>query len=112
MAKQSEIIVKVDLDDNNVPESITWKAESNGVGDLEVAKAMLLSFWDPKDGGGTLRIDLWTKEMPLDDMKKFFYENFMAMADTYMRASSDEDTAAEIRTFAKQFGALSGILKK
>ena len=54
----------------------------------------MMSIWDPKENT-SLRIDLWTKEMLVDDMKRFFYENFMTMADTYQRATNDEVNVPE-----------------
>ena len=59
-----------------------------GVNDAE-AKAFLLSVWD-HETKNALRIDLWTKDMPVDDMKMFFYQTLLAMSDTFMRATQDE----------------------
>ena len=36
-------------------------------------KVALLSVWD-SDSKERLRIDLWTKDMPVEDMKMFFYQ--------------------------------------
>jgi hypothetical protein len=30
-----------------------------------------------------MRIDLWTKEMPVDEMKIFFHQTLVAMSDTF-----------------------------
>lgn len=59
MSKTSEIKVIIDLDQNNVPEKLTWSAQDGGVNNEE-AKTVLLSIWDAK-AKETLRIDLWTK---------------------------------------------------
>jgi hypothetical protein len=32
-----------------------------------------------------MRIDLWTKEMPVDEMKIFFHQTLVAMSDTFHR---------------------------
>jgi gliding motility-associated protein GldC len=37
----------------------------------EEAKAIMLSIWDSKVKE-SMRIDLWTKDMPVDEMKIFF----------------------------------------
>ena len=68
----SEIKFLVELDENRVPEKLTWSAEDGGV-ELEEAKAMMLSIWDSKVQE-TLRIDLWTKDMPVDEMKIFIHQ--------------------------------------
>ena len=70
----SEIKFLVELDTNRVPEKLTWTAQDGGV-DSEEAKAMMLSIWDAK-AQETLRIDLWTKDMPVDEMKLFSHHRW------------------------------------
>ncbi|GAL66867.1 GldC protein [Jejuia pallidilutea] len=67
---KSKIELNVELDENRVPEKLFWTAEDGGITNAE-AKAMMLSVWDDK-AKEMLRIDLWTKDMPVDDMKIFF----------------------------------------
>ncbi|MCB0424929.1 MAG: gliding motility protein GldC, partial [Mangrovimonas sp.] len=76
--KKSKIELVVELDENQVPEALFWTAEDGGVNEEE-AKAMLLSIWDSKNQE-TLRIDLWTKDMPVDEMKVFFHQTLVAMS--------------------------------
>ena len=47
----------------------------------------------------------------MDDMKRFFYENFATMADTHMRATNDAELSKMIRDFAKEFGDKAGLCK-
>lgn len=103
---QSEIKFIVGLDKELVPETINWTATDSGVEGVKPCSATMISIWDPKENT-TLRIDLWTKQMMVEDMKRFFYENFMSMADTYHRATNDEESAKEIRKFAEAFGKMS-----
>ena len=77
--KESQIKINVQLDENNIPEKIFWEA-SDGGQDLIESRAAL-SFWDNKSKD-TLRIDLWTKEMRTDEMKHFFHQTLLSMADT------------------------------
>lgn len=97
----SKIELKVELDDNRVPEKLTWTAEDGGIND-EDAKAMLLSVWDSKTQE-TLRIDLWTKDMPVDEMKLFFHQTLVAMSDTFNRATHDEKMTATMKDFCDYF---------
>ena len=69
--KTSEIKFTVAVDDDHIPEVITWEATDSGMNGTRPCNATLLSLWDPKENT-TLRIDLWTKEMPVEDMKRFF----------------------------------------
>jgi gliding motility-associated protein GldC len=97
----SEIKFTVELDENRVPEKLMWTAQDGGV-QLEEAKAMLLSIWD-SNAKETLRIDLWTKDMPVDEMKIFFHQTLVAMADTFERATQDEKMSGTMRDFCDYF---------
>jgi gliding motility-associated protein GldC len=108
--KTSEIKFAVTVDEHKIPEKIQWEAADSGVEGLHDAKAMMLTVWDGKTNT-SLRIDLWTKEMLIDDMKQFFYENLMTMAETYQRATNDDNTAREMKLAAEKFGQQVGILK-
>ncbi len=97
----SEIKFLVELDENRVPEKLTWTAQDGGV-EAEEAKAMMLSIWDNK-AQETLRIDLWTKDMPVDEMKLFFHQTLVAMSDTFRRATNDEKMADTMKDFCDYF---------
>ncbi len=103
MAKkiQSKIELNVELDENRVPEKLLWTAEDGEISNAE-AKAMMLSVWDDK-AKETLRIDLWTKDMPVDDMKIFFHQTLVAMANTFNRATQDEKMTATMKDFCDYF---------
>ena len=98
--RTSEIRLSVQLDENNVPERIGWEAEDGGV--KSASKAVLLSLWDEQEKN-TLRIDLWTKEMTVEEMKAFFHQNILTMSDTFERATGEGKMAAQMRDFAAYF---------
>ena len=98
---QSEIKFLIDLDENRVPEKLSWTAKDGGV-ELEETKAIMLSVWDSKKQE-TLRIDLWTKDMPVDEMKQFFHQTLVAMSATFQRATDDEKMAAAMKDFCDYF---------
>lgn len=97
----SEILLAVTLDENKVPEKLQWTAKDGGV-DKEDAKAMLLSVWDHKNKE-SLKIDLWTKDMPVDEMKIFFHQTLVAMSDTFLKATQDEKMTATMKDFCEYF---------
>ena len=97
----SSIKLNIELDDNRVPERLFWTAQDAGITNEE-AKAMLLSVWDAK-AQETLRIDLWTKDMPVDEMKVFFYQTLVAMSDTFNKATQDEKMTATMKDFCDYF---------
>ena len=98
----STISIDVHLDKDKVPEQITWKADNSTADEAQKARAMMLAFWDGADKSA-LRIDLWTKDMMVDEMADFFYQSFMAMAETYGRATKNADLVHDIKNFAKEF---------
>ncbi|HBU77159.1 MAG TPA: gliding motility protein GldC [Muricauda sp.] len=97
----SEITLKVGLDENRVPEELTWSAQDGGINEEE-AKAMLLSVWDSKNQE-SLKIDLWTKDMPVDEMKVFFHQTLVTLADTFYKATQDEKMTATMKDFCEYF---------
>ena len=99
--KKFEIKFDIELDENKVPEEMHWTAEDGGVS-KQKTKAIMLSIWDAK-AKESLRIDLWTKDMPVDEMKIFFHQTLVAMTDTFQRATSDEKMADTMRDFCEYF---------
>ncbi|MFT4678069.1 MAG: gliding motility-associated protein GldC [Flavobacteriales bacterium] len=108
MSKEdSQITIKVSTDDNNVPEHITWHASDRDKEPSE-ARAVFLSVWDPNERN-TLRIDLWDKEMNVDDMKTFVFQTMLTMADSLERATGDEELTEALRKFSQAFGKRIGL---
>ena len=99
---KSTITIEVHTDANRIPETITWQASDTTTEDLQKAKAVMLSFWDGAEKAA-LRIDLWTKDMMIDEMADFYYQTMMTMADTYGRATKHEELVTEMKSFAQGF---------
>ncbi|CAI8413318.1 MAG: Uncharacterised protein [Polaribacter sejongensis] len=97
----SQINFEIGLDENKVPEEISWTAEDGGIIN-EASKAIMISVWDHKKKD-TLRMDLWTKDMPVDEMKQFYHQTLVAMADTFERATDDQKMSATMRDFCAYF---------
>ena len=100
--QKSTITIDVLLDPNKIPEQINWEASDSTADMKQKAKAMCLAFWDAADKSA-LRIDLWTKDMMVDEMGDFYYQMLISMADTFKRATQQEDLSEEMKTFAKSF---------
>lgn len=98
---KSKITLNVELDENKVPEKLNWTAEDGGITNAE-AKAIMLSVWDSA-AQESLRIDLWTKDMPVDEMKVFFHQTLVAMSNTFNRATQDEKMTATMKDFCDYF---------
>ena len=107
--KNTEIKIHVALDENNIPEQMKWTAEDGGINDQET-KAMLLSFWD-SDKQEALKMDLWVKDMTVDQMQMFFYQTLMSLSDTFFRATQDEKMTATMRDFCDYFAEKLALKK-
>ena len=85
--KKTQISFNIELDENKIPEKITWSANDVGVNNKD-SKAVFLSVWDhePQE---TLKIDLWTKDMPVDQINVFFHQTLVSMSDTFMRSTNN-----------------------
>lgn len=99
---KSTISIDVVLDDKKIPDSISWKASDSSADDVQAAKAMMLAFWDSGDKSA-LRIDLWTKDLMVDEMGDFFYQTLSSMANTFQRATNYADLSDDLKAFAKSF---------
>jgi len=99
---QSTITIDVLLDPNKVPEQISWSASDSTADMAQKAKAMSVAFWDGTDKTA-LRIDLWTKDMMVDEMADFYYQMLMSMADNFKRATQLQEMSDDMKAFAKQF---------
>jgi gliding motility-associated protein GldC len=107
--KHSEIIINIKLDENKVPESIHWTAKDAGQ-ENQKSEAVLISIWDA-DAQNSLRIDLWTKDMKVDQMKTFFHQTLTSMTDTFERATGDEKMAGQMRQFCQYFAEELDLVK-
>ena len=108
--KTSEIKFTVQLDGEKLPVSIEWNATDAGLADKKSCKSVMISIFDTSEKS-TLRIDLWTKDMLVDEMKRFFYETMVGMADTFERATGDKEAAGEMKKFSGEFAKKTGVIK-
>lgn len=111
MNNQSSIHINVQLDEQKLPEAIYWNAPGSTAEEQQKAKAMMLAFWDGADKSA-LRIDLWAKDMFVDEMGDFFYQCLVSMADTYHRATGNTALTEEMKNFATGFYQKAKIYHK
>ena len=97
----TKIKIEVGLDENRIPEKLKWSADDGGINNKE-SKALMLSVWDNKEKE-TYKINLWTKDMPVDEMKQFFHQTLISMADSFELATNDDKMSATMRDFCDYF---------
>ena len=108
--KKEQLTIDVSMDDNLIPESIEWKSSQENK-PSQTASAALIYFWDPKKNE-TFNLDLWTKEMSVEEMNKMMFQTLMTLANTYERATSEDQMANAMRDFGQFFGERTEILPK
>lgn len=105
---ESHITLRVVLDENKIPNKLFWKADNAESPEEKEMDAFFLSLWDTKENN-SMRIDLWTKEMPVDQMFQFYYQNLVSMAETLERATGEEEMSRHMQDFAEYFAEKMGI---
>ena len=108
--KTAEIKLTIELDDNNVPENIMWESTDAQNKEALPVKSMMLALWDGSYKN-SLRIDLWTKDMPVDEMKRFFYETLQTMGDSFLRATGETNIVEDLRDYCAHFADKMEITK-
>lgn len=98
---RSQVNFEIGLDENKVPEEISWTAKDGGIHN-EASKAIMISVWDHNQKD-TLRMDLWTKDMPVDQMKQFYHQTLVSMSESFERATGDDKMSATMRDFCDYF---------
>ena len=110
MSRKANISIEVQLDENQLPEEIHWKATDMQSPDgEEKAKAMMLFFFDKKTKD-TMKMGLWTKDMQMVEMDRFVYHLLRSTADTYLQATNNKDLAEDFRKFTQYFGEKTEII--
>lgn len=108
IVKTSRISVNVGLNENNLPLAMKWSADDGGVENSQT-KAMLLSLWDPA-ANNTMKIDLWTKDMSVEEMKQFFHQTLLTMSDTFEKATGEHNICEDLRDYCHHFADKMNIL--
>lgn len=106
--KKSEIKFNVELDDKNFPENIYWDATDNPNEGINDTRAIAIAVWDHYHKG-TLKIDLWTKQMEVFDMKRFYIEIMRGISETLVNATGDRNAAQKVEELCR---SLSEDLKE
>lgn len=108
---KSTITIDVHTDENRIPDSIAWRATDTSAENAQRAKAMMISFWDGAEKAA-LRIDLWTKDMMVEDMNVHVHQTLLKLSDTYLRATKNSEASKMIDTFASEFASKVEVIKK
>jgi gliding motility-associated protein GldC len=98
---------EIELDENQLPLNIEMHASDGAVSEQEI-KALMISAWAAKTKE-TLRIDLWTKDMPVDEMFIMYHQTMVGMASTLERATGHDKLAGALRDYCAFFAEQTKI---
>ncbi|MEM8583578.1 MAG: gliding motility protein GldC [Bacteroidota bacterium] len=104
--QRSEIRVGIGLDEEKMPVQLDYAGQGESPRDC---KAALLSFF-ARDTKETMKIDLWTKDMQIVEMDRFFYQTLRSMTETYFKATQNKDLANDFQQFVFYFGRKTGAI--
>ncbi len=109
--KTSQLRVAVGLNKENIPIDLQWDADDRATGSQPVpCKAMLLSLFE-RETLDTIKIDLWTADMQVNEMDRFFFQTLRSMADTYFKATQNRELAVDMQRFVQYFGEKTGLIQ-
>ncbi len=107
---ENKIEIEVITDENHIPTEINWTAPNEKI-KSKSAKAMTLVFWDD-ESASTMNMDLWTKDMSVEEMRHFICQSMMLLADTFERATNDKAHAEAVRGFTTELAKRVGVLEE
>lgn len=102
--RKTNINFNIDLDKNNIPDKIQWDASDKPDASPSESKSISISLWDHKQKN-TLRIDLWTKDMPVHEMKQFYIDCIGGLGQSILSATGDEYMAEETNNLCERLVA-------
>jgi len=108
--RKSKISFEIELDENNLPQTISLNTDDGQLKDVAI-KSFLISAWDEKTNE-TLRIDLWTKNMMVNEMLIMYHQTLLSMATSLEKATNEHKLADALRDYCTFFGEKSGIVKR
>ena len=107
--KKSKITFEIELDENHLPQNIQLNSSDGHLKNLDI-KSFLISAWDTQTKE-TLRIDLWTKEMMVNEMLIMYHQTLLSMANSLEKATNENNLADTLRDYCTFFAEQSGIIK-
>ena len=93
--------VEVELDANHLPLNIVMDANDGFTNEKNI-KALMISAWAAQTRE-TLRIDLWTKDLPVNDMFIMFHQTMMSMSSSFVKATGNTQLAGALRDYCEFF---------
>ena len=99
---------EIELDENNLPENIRMVGSQLDKDEINL-KALMIAAWDAQKKE-TLRVDIWTKDMPVHDMFILYHQNMMGMATSLDKSTGEGKLAEALRDYCAFFAEKTKII--
>ncbi len=104
----SEINFKFTLDEKNIPEAIEWIATDAQKKEVKDCKSVMISIWG-REEKNTLTLNLWTKDMPMNEMYAHFFQTLVTLAESFQRATGNTAILEDMKQFCDDFSKKTGL---
>ena len=104
----SKLTFDLELDENNVPKKIKMNSSDNQAVNV-LLKSLMIFGWDSKKKE-TLRAELWTKDMMVNEMYIMYHQTLMSMANNLSKSTGHEKLAGALRDYCEFFAEQTKII--
>jgi len=105
---KSTLTFDLELDENNVPTKIVMNSSDKQAENINL-KSVMIAGWDEKTKE-TLRVDLWTKDMMVDEMFVMYHQTLMSMASTLEKSTGHDKLAGALKDYCEFFAEQTKII--
>ena len=109
--KKEKFSIDVLMDENLIPEDLQWNSPQGKGQSEKASQSALIYLWNAQKNE-TFSLDLWTKKMSIEEMNKMMFQTIMTLANSYEKATSEDQLANAMRDFGEFFGEKTEILPK
>ena len=104
----SKLTFDLELDENNVPKKITMNSSDKQADNVHL-KSLMIAGWD-ETTKETLRVDLWTKNMMVNEMFIMYHQTLMSMANTLEKSTGHDKLAGALKDYCEFFAEQTKII--
>jgi len=106
---ESKLTFDLELDENNVPKNIVMNSTDKQAVNINL-KSLMIAGWDAKTKE-TLRVDLWTKDMMVNEMFIMYHQTLMSMANTLEKSTGHDKLAGALKDYCEFFAEQTKIIE-
>ena len=104
----SKLTFDLELDENKVPKKITMNSSDKQADNVNL-KSLMIAGWD-ETSKETLRVDLWTKDMMVNEMFIMYHQTLMSMANTLEKSTGHDKLAGALKDYCEFFAEQTKII--